>query len=51
LTKKCKLLKTICKIFGKQGHEANDCPLKELRGKYVRKNIPINVVQLEALVK
>jgi hypothetical protein len=44
LTKECKLLHTICNIYRRQGHEANNCPLKELGRQYVRKDIPINVV-------
>jgi hypothetical protein len=44
LTKECKLLQTICNICRRQGHEANDYPLKELEGQYVRKDILVNVV-------
>jgi hypothetical protein len=48
LTKECKLLHTICNIYKKQGHETNDCPLKEFGGQYVKKDISVNVIQLEA---
>jgi hypothetical protein len=36
MTKECKLLHTICNIYWKQGHETNECPLKELGGQYVK---------------
>jgi hypothetical protein len=32
LTKECKLLQRIYNIYQKQGHKANDCPLKESGG-------------------
>jgi hypothetical protein len=50
LTKECKLLHTIFNISRKQGHEANDYPLKELGGQYVIKDILVNVVQPKASI-
>ncbi len=32
-------------------HETNNNPLKELRGKYVKKDILVNIVRLEAPVE
>ncbi len=37
LTKECKLRHTICSIYRRQGHEVNDCPIKELKGQYVKR--------------
>jgi hypothetical protein len=51
LTKECKFLQTICNIYRRRGHETNDYPLKELGGQYVRKDIPINVIQPKTFVK
>jgi hypothetical protein len=51
LTKECKLLHKICNLCKREGHEVNDFPLKELGGQYARKDILVNVVQLEILVK
>jgi hypothetical protein len=48
LTKECKLLHKICNIYRRQGHEANDYPLKDLWGEHVIKDIPFNAIQLEA---
>jgi len=51
LTKECKFLLIICSICQKQRHEVNDCPSKKLGGQYVKKDIPIHVVQLETSVE
>jgi hypothetical protein len=44
-------LHKICNLYKREGHEVNDCPLKKLGGQYARKDILINVGQLEILVK
>ncbi len=44
-------MQTICNIYQKRGHKTNDCQVKELGGQYVRKDIPVNIVQPEALVE
>jgi hypothetical protein len=44
-------LQTICNICRTQRHEVNDCPLKELGGQNVRKDISVNVVQPKTLVE